>query len=77
MSNFQQIVLDHIEENQPLAYAQLVRTRSLRDYMNQMVDILYEETERIQLKLQDQSPEIAPEFHRIEAERIAIESILI
>ena len=76
MAQFQQIVLDYLEHYKPTEYQRLVEQRELREAMDRLVERLYGEAERVMAHLREAHPGASEEERRIEAERVAIATIL-
>ncbi len=76
MAHFQQIVLVYLEHYQPDTYEVLRRAGGLRGHMEELVERLYEETERIRARLAEQYPDRPEEHLLLEAEGIAMAAVL-
>ena len=76
MAQFQQIVLDYLEHYQPDEYRRLVKRRELEAAMDALVDQLYEETEAALKRYRATDPDGSLEMLRLQAENIAIATVL-
>lgn len=76
MAAFQQTVLDYLEHYQPDTFEVLKRSRGLRGHMQDLVEQLYAETDRVREALAQQNPDTPEELLLLEAEEIAIAAVL-
>ncbi len=76
MAQFQQVVLDYLEHYKPEEYKALKEARRLREHMDELVGILYDETERELRLLKAEYPDKPEGQLRIVAEQMAIASVI-
>ena len=76
MAQFQQMVLDYLEQYEPGRYEQLKNQRRLLSSVKALAECMYEETDRIKTRLKATETELSEEQIRIEAEALAAAQFL-
>lgn len=76
MAHYQHMVLEYWQQHAPEHYATLKRQRSVKDELERVVALLYDETERELADLRERFPDQSREELRVYAEEIAIDAIL-
>lgn len=76
MAQFQQIVIDYLESYQPEQYEALKSEHRLRERIEELVDVLYDERDRELRTLKAENPDKGDEQLTLFAEQMAIATVL-